>query len=306
MRTLLRKKYWLMLLLPPAILLLAVAWYFNLFALTYYGVATAVHADQWRDNSLWLPSYRVAVDARPIAGIDNNASGLSYNEDAGTLFSVINKPPQIAELTLDGELLRLIPVAGVDDLEGIAHVKDDLFILTDERSHQLYLVNVPAAATSVDVVGAPQLGLGIELHGNLGFEGVSWDAVGQRLFIAKEKSPMRVFDVYGLTEWLDGSAFNLQIREWRPKQASAMVMRDLSSVNLHEQTGHLLLLSDESKLVVEYAADGTLVSMLPLWRGWHGLKASVPQAEGLTVGPDGAVYILSEPNLFYRFERDRR
>jgi len=43
--------------------------------------------------------------------------------------------------------------------------------------------------------------------------------------------------------------------------------------------------------------------MMPLWRGFHGLQRKVPQPEGLAVGPNGAIYVLSEPNLFYRFER---
>jgi uncharacterized protein YjiK len=38
----------------------------------------------------------------------------------------------------------------------------------------------------------------------------------------------------------------------------------------------------------------------------HGLSRRVPQAEGLAVGPDGAIYVLSEPNLFYRFERETK
>jgi hypothetical protein len=45
-----------------------------------------------------------------------------------------------------------------------------------------------------------------------------------------------------------------------------------------------------------------LVSMMPLWRGWPGLKRSIPQAEGVTTDAQGALYIVSEPNLFYRFE----
>jgi uncharacterized protein YjiK len=31
----------------------------------------------------------------------------------------------------------------------------------------------------------------------------------------------------------------------------------------------------------------------------------VPQAEGIAMGPDGSLYLISEPNLFYRFERTR-
>lgn len=114
---------------------------------------------------------------------------------------------------------------------------------------------------------------------------------------------MRIFEVDGLAQWRDGSAFNLQIREWRPQKRSALFMRDISSLSLHEPSGHLLVLSDESKLLVEYGADGKLVSMMPLWRGWHGLNRSVPQAEGIALDPHGVIYVMSEPNLLYRFER---
>lgn len=80
-------------------------------------------------------------------------------------------------------------------------------------------------------------------------------------------------------------------------------MRDLSSLSLHDQTGHMLVMSDESKLLAEYSKAGELISIIPLWGGWHGLEHSIPQAEGVTVAPDGTIYIVSEPNLFYRFER---
>src|SRR5690606_35178138 len=64
---------------------------------------------------------------------------------------------------------------------------------------------------------------------------------------------------------------------------------------------HLLLLSDESRMVVEYDQQGVPVSMLGLRRGSHGLARSIPQAEGLAIDSQRRVYIASEPNLFYRF-----
>jgi uncharacterized protein YjiK len=83
-------------------------------------------------------------------------------------------------------------------------------------------------------------------------------------------------------------------------------MRDLSSVTFHSDTGHLLLLSDESRLIKEYDEDGKALRALALWKGFHGLKAHVPQADGIAVGPDKSIYIMSEPNLFYVFKQPKQ
>lgn len=289
-----------------AALLVAVAlviWQFKFLSLAYYWVSMKSRADEWQVAGLWLPSYRVAIEGHGIQGIDKNASGLTFNGDTGTLFSVINSPSEIVELSADGRLLRRIGLTGARDPEGITHVRDDMFILADERDHQLYLVRIGATTENVDVSDAPRLGLAIDVRDNLGFEGVSWDSANQRLFATKEKAPLRVLVISGFPETLHGRTFDLQIEEWKSSRAATLFMSDLSSLTFHEETGNVLLLSDESAIIVEYSPEGAPISMMPLWKGWHGLSRRVPQAEGIAVGPDGAIYVLSEPNLFYRFER---
>jgi len=56
-------------------------------------------------------------------------------------------------------------------------------------------------------------------------------------------------------------------------------------------------------MVVEYTPQGDPVSLLPLWSGLHGLEHKIPQPEGITLAPDDRMFIVSEPNLFYRFEK---
>ncbi len=46
----------------------------------FYAVQSAWHADSRQARSLWLPEYRVRVDARPVASISDNLSGLTFDE----------------------------------------------------------------------------------------------------------------------------------------------------------------------------------------------------------------------------------
>ena len=88
-----------------------------------------------------------------------------------------------------------------------------------------------------------------------------------------------------------------------PRRDARLFVRDLSSLQFDERTGHLLALSDESKLLLELGLDGKPISTLSLKKGQHGLTRSVPQAEGVAMDDKGTVYVVSEPNLLYRFEK---
>jgi uncharacterized protein YjiK len=276
---------------------LAVSWYYRLVPLAWHWSGIAFPADTRKPQGLRLADYRVTLEARPVAGIARNISGLTYNPRTRTLFAAINKPAQVAEISAEGQLLRLIPVAGIDDLEGISHVRDNLFLLIDERKQRIYR-NVPINPGTQGIDPAPWLELGFLLNGNLGFEGITWNEQSQWLFVAKEKPP-RIFEIKQSAR--DGDTPGLHIRDG---QAPVSFMRDLSALSIHEQNGHLLALSDESRLLAEYSKAGELIGLMPLWRGWHGLERSIPQAEGVAVAPGGTIYIVSEPNLFYRFERE--
>jgi uncharacterized protein YjiK len=201
-------------------------------------------------------------------------------------------------VTIDG-----LPIEGIRDLEGISHVRGERYVLADELDHQLHWVEIGPHTTTLDVTRTPRLVLAIDLVKNLGFEGVSWDDTRERLFVVKEKSPMRVIEITGIAGFFSGEGVLPRIQEWKSSTSMTLFMTDLSSLTLHEPTGNMLLLSHESHLVAEYSPDGTPVSFLPLRKGWHGLRKTVPQAEGIAMDTGGALYILSEPNLFYRFER---
>lgn len=293
-------------LIPALVLLIAgtlVAWYGGWLSLGYHALVVHFANLDGKQVALDLTRYRVAIDARPLAGIDDDASGLTYHPGRNTLFTVINKPPQVAELTTTGTLLRVIPLRGATDVEGISHQDGNFFIITDEGTHQMVRIEIDDATREIDTTRLPSFGLTIDARRNVGYEGVSWDGRNHRLFIVKEKNPLRIFQISGLWQLFANEGVNLEISEWLPTNPSRLLLNDLSSITYHEETGHLFVLSDESRLLLEFDADGHAVDMLVLRTGWHGLQKTVPQAEGVAIGPDGDVYILSEPNLFYRFSR---
>ena len=297
----LRRSWWFVL-----ACLLLILWYFKLPGLAYYWVTTRDHHGESDGLTVRVSGYRVSIEGIPIDGLSRNLSGLTYNVLTGTLFTVINRPAQVAEVSTDGRLIRLIDIDGLKDPEGITYVDGNTYVISDEASHSLYWVQIGATDRRLSVAGVPRLTLGIDVVRNASLEGVSWDSNADRLFVVKEKLPLRVFVITGLRAGVKDAGFNIDINEWKSSDASSLFMSDLSSLTYHEPTGKLLLLSDESALIVEYASDGSPVDMLPLWRGLHGLTRKIPQPEGLALGSDGAMYVLSEPNLFYRFDPPTR
>ena len=203
--------------------LTAVAWYTGWLEIAAYRMLIA--KAEKSGTRLSLEDYRVGIDALPLVGVADDASGLTYHPGRNSLYSVINKPPQIFELTVDGVLKRTIPVEGVADLEGITHVRGNEFFIADEATQQLIHVEIGDDQTVVKAQGRPRVGLAFDLAKNLGFEGVSWDHTQKRLFVVKEKQPLRLFELSGLATALDGHQLDLQIREWFPRGSAALAER---------------------------------------------------------------------------------
>ncbi|MDR0672112.1 MAG: SdiA-regulated domain-containing protein [Zoogloeaceae bacterium] len=264
--------------------------------------------------SLRLAGYRVVIDAKVIEGIRGELSGITYNPQTDTLFVAVERN-EIAEITTEGRLLRKIPVTGVGDSEDIVHVGGNVFALVDERAKQVYWLYLDSETQAIDAAEAPGMALDVlPSRRNKNLEAVTWDAQKQRLWIGKEKSPMRIIYIDGLTQWRGDALatrnearsikqpMRLSILEWKSRQDYGLFLRDLSALFWHAPTRHLLLLSDESAALSEYSPEGELVDIMLLWKGRHGLARAISQAEGVTMDGRGDLYIVSEPNLFYRFE----
>jgi uncharacterized protein YjiK len=235
-----------------------------------------------------------------VEGIDDDLSALTFDPDRNSLIAVTNGSPHLLELGLEGDLLRAIPLVGFGDPEAVEYISAGVYVISDERRQRLFRVEVDEQTTIIDAAHASQLSLGIDRNGNKGFEGLAYDKVGERLFVAKERNPVRIYEIAGFPYVAEAPAVHINQHQAR------LFVRDLSSLQFDERSGHLLALSDESRLVVELDGSGQPLSSLALDAGKHGLEQDVPQAEGIAMGPDGTLYVVSEPNLFYVFSKQAR
>ena len=253
-------------------------------------------------NAINLGEYRAVVQGQVIDGLEDDVSALTFDPLRKSLFTVTNKKAELVELSLDGRILRRIALVGFGDAEAVEFIGENTYVITDERQQRLIKVKVDDNTRVLDARDAEQLTLGINRSGNKGFEGLAYDSAGKRLFVAKERDPMLIYEVRGFPQSNPQKPYATHVVS-NPRRDARLFVRDLSSLQFDERTGHLLALSDESKLLLELGLDGQPISTLSLKKGKHGLNRSVPPAEGVAMDDEGTVYVVSEPNLFYVFKK---
>ena len=249
-------------------------------------------------NTLHLADYRVSINKLKVEGIENNLSALTWNKDTGTLFGTLNKPPTIIELSTDGKLLRLIQTKGISDLEAIEYIGNHQFIIADEQNNHLFKITISQDTSLVNGYEAPKaLVAKLQKH-NKGLEGLAYDPINQIIYAANEARPMAIYQVSGFIDNtpISVKALNVDWASW---------IRDISGLEFNQPYQHLLILSDESKLVLEMNKQHQIVGCMPLIRGQYGLLSNIRQPEGIAMDDKNNLYIVSEPNLFYKFEPQR-
>ena len=293
---------------------LSMRWYSWVFlaGAILYGVAWAMHWDDrgvlWvlesfespieRQESVWLPDYKVVIDAKLLPGMEKDeASDLAYNPQTKTLFSVMGKNPFLVELSLQGDVLRKMPLNGWNNPEGLTVMENGLMAVVDERQHSLTIVNVDAGTTALHKADFPSYDLGPSADQNKAFEAIAWDKRNQQLVLGEERPP-------ALFTWKSDGSQNL-VGDKQKLVSTELDMRNLSALAVDPRTGHLLVLSADSHLLLELDEKGEQVSFMTLLGGFNGLKDTIPRAEGVTMDESGNLYMVSEPNLFYRFEKQK-
>lgn len=246
-----------------------------------------------KPSALALSSYKAVIQQKPVAAVKSNLSGLTYSAEDRMLFAVINNPPELVWLTTEGQLVGRMPLQGIHDPESIAWSGGNQFLIGSEKDGAVYKTQVDIQRGAMQIISMVKLE-GYDKAKNKGLEGTAWDAKNERLYAAKERKPIVIKEVEmsknGITRVL-------------PSAITASVS-DVSGLEYYAPTDSLLVLSDESKMILEVSSEWRVRDRLFLTAEWSGLREDIPQPEGIAMDNENNLYIVSEPNLFYKFSRD--
>lgn len=242
-----------------------------------------------KPSALALSSYKAVIQQKPVAGVKSNLSGLTYSAEDRMLFAVINNPPELVWLTTEGQLVGRMPLQGIHD----PWSGGNQFQIGSEKDGAVYKTQVDIQRGAMQIISMVKLE-GYDKAKNKGLEGTAWDAKNERLYAAKERKPIMIKEVEmsknGITRAL-------------PSAITASVS-DVSGLEYHAPTDSLLVLSDESKMILEVSSEWRVRDRLFLTAEWSGLRDDIPQPEGIAMDNENNLYIVSEPNLFYKFSCD--
>ena len=261
-----------------------------------------------QDNGLAIDDLSIVGQPKPIASLNlanyelcathalpsvaaAEASAVTYDWDTDTLFVLGDEGDALVEVSLTGELLGEMTLTGFDDTEGLTYVGEGTFVIVEERLQDVYLIEYIAGG-SADRSSLPSVSLG-DTVGNIGLEGISFDPVGGTYVTVKEKSPQGVFQAE--LDWSvpAGSMTSL----FSPRLgvldiSDVAVLTTVPSLVGTSDEDNLLLYSQESAILLEVTPSGTVLSSF----SFSGIAAD---AEGVTIGPDGTIYVVGETPALY-------
>lgn len=246
-----------------------------------------------------LDGYRLVVGPITLAEVPDDLSGVTFVPDTGTLLVVDNGTPRLSEYDRDGRFRRHITLVGFEDVEDVFYAGGGKLALIEERRRLLTEHDFSPETTVLTRDTVRTLLLDGEPSGNNGLEGVTLDPASERWIVVKEWKPRRILAIARNAPANEPSAARAL---WDVEKRN-LGLEDLSGVCFDPRTGNLLLLSDESRLVVECTLDGKEVGRLSLAAGSAGLDHDVGQPEGIALDDQGRLYIANEPNSLYIFAR---
>lgn len=272
-------------------------------SVTIVDAETAVDLSRYvRVGRFSLPHPSV-VSAPANNDLSEEASGVTYNWDSDTLFTIGDTGTSVTEVTKTGGYVSTMTLQGFGDPEGITYIGGGQFVFTDERVREVVKFTYVAGGTLLP--GAAQIvKLGTTI-GNIGLEGLTYDPQTSGFIVVKEADPQGIFQTtvdFGAGTASNGSpTTENSINLFAPGLVSLEDMSDvfafsnLPALTGHPNTGHLLILSQESGMVRHVDRTGNVLSTMTLVAdAGNPLTIQNQTQEGITMDRQGNIYIVSE------------
>jgi uncharacterized protein YjiK/methionine-rich copper-binding protein CopC len=243
-----------------------------------------------------LANYRLVNHYDLPVGTGSNqlaeeASGVTYNKDTGTLFIVGDEGTGIVEVTKQGVKVSEMALTGTADVEGIAYLGGGQFVYVEERLRSLHRFTY-AAGTTLNESATQSVKLGSTV-GNIGIEGTSFDPVTSGFIAVKEASPSQVFQTtvdFAAGTATNGSASTEPTNLFDPAKTGLPALNDVFALaNALPSTA-----ADYSQLLIISAGAGKVVKMDRAGNLLGTLDIGPAQNEGLAMDDQRNLYTVNE------------
>ncbi len=245
--------------------------------------------------------------------VNGNFSGVTHSPPTNSLFVVDNGVSHIYEFDLNGLYRRTITTTGFEDAEGIAWMGGDQFAFLEEKATHISVLTIRPSTTSVHKTllppssiirpdldpSDPSTGALNPTGGNTGLEGLAYDPLLDRFYVVKEKAAATPGD-FGINVFsversgLANILFNPSVAHGSSPWPLTAMGTDVADVHFDPTTRNLLILSQETRRVIEVTLEGEVLG----FRNQTGT-----QIEGLTFTPDRkTMFIVGESREFFRYE----
>ena len=205
-----------------------------------------------------------------------------------------------------------------NDYEGLTYLYNDYYALVEERLDYLIFLkfnyNNQGEVSSVDKINTISMNNTFITGSNNGWEGLTYNPRNDKLYLAKEISPIMFFET-NLPSGVNftGSVnltqpFNINNTSWVPNDVSGLFHVSLDIKASATPAGdHILILSEEDEKMFEVDLNGNLISEKEF--NSSGLFGSITNGnfkpEGITY-QNGDIWIASDtdpgaPARYYRF-----
>lgn len=229
----------------------------------------------------------------------SEASAIAYSWDSDSLYVIGDEGGDITQYSKTGQIInsmRMIGPGEKPDTEAITYLGGGKFLVGDERSQTGSVYSYSPGSTGVRPSSSYTFG---SATGNIGLEGLAYDPMTQSVWGVKETGPQSIYRMGSTSavDWVGNGQSILNPINPGQLRLNGVGLADLADIYVMAasaafsgtgQEGNILILSQESKMLLEVDRSGKIISALDL--NFVGSDS----IEGLTMDRDGVLYLTSE------------